>query len=74
MNAKQIQEEALGLPEDDRAALARKLLMSLDTPSEEEIEEAWLIEASRRAEELDQGIVQAIPSEEVMAKARALLR
>ena len=74
MNAKQIQEEALSLPEDDRAALARKLLMSLDAPSEEKIEEAWLIETSRRTQELDQGIVQAVPSEEVMAKARTLLR
>ena len=74
MDLKQIQEEALSLPEDDRAALARKLLMSLDNPSEEEIEEAWLVEASRRARELDQGIVQAVPSEDVMAKARALLR
>ena len=74
MNAKEIEQEALGLPEDDRAALARKLLMSLDSSSEEETGEAWSKEASRRAQELDRGTVQAISSQDVMAKARALLR
>lgn len=40
----------------------------------DEIEEDWLIEARRRARELDEGIVQPIPAEEVRKKARALLR
>ncbi len=41
---------------------------------EEEIKEDWLIEAGRRARELDEGIVQPIPAEEVRLKARVLLR
>ena len=74
MNLKQIEDEALHLPEDQRAALAQKLLLSLDAPSEKEIAEDWLEEAKRRARELEDGTVQPIPAEEVRRKARALLR
>lgn len=74
MNLKQIEDEALHLSEEERAELAQKLLLSLDAPAVEEIEEDWLIEAYRRARELDEGIVQPIPSEEVRKKAQALLR
>lgn len=74
MNMKQIEDEALHLPEEERAELAQKLLLSLDLPTVEEIEQDWLVEAHRRARELDEGIVQPIPAEEVRKKARALLR
>ncbi len=74
MNLKQIEDEALHLPEDERAALAQKLLLSLDMSSENEIAEDWLVEARRRAQELEDGSVQPIPAEEVRCKARALLR
>ena len=74
MNLKQIEDEALHLSEEERAELAQKLLLSLDTPTMDEIEEDWLLEARRRARELDEGIVQPIPAEEVRKKARALLR
>jgi len=74
MNLKQIENEALHLPEEERAELAQKLLLSLDGPTAKEIEHDWLIEAHRRARELDEGLVQPIPAEEVRKKARALLR
>ena len=74
MDLKQIENEVLHLPEDRRAELARKLLISLDSPPEDEIAEDWLREAKRRAKELDEGIVQPIPAEEVRRKAQALLR
>jgi putative addiction module component (TIGR02574 family) len=74
MNLKQIEEEAFHLPEDERAKLAQKLLLSIDSPSESEIATDWLLEAKRRAKELDEGIVQPIPAEDVRRKARALLR
>lgn len=74
MNLKQIEEEALQLSEEERAELAQKILLSLDTPSQKEIEEDWLVEAHRRARELDEGVVQPIPAEEVRRKAQALLR
>ena len=74
MNLKQIEEEALHLSEEERAELAQKLLLSLDVPAANEIEEDWLVEARRRAKELDEGIVQPIPAEEVRKRAQALLR
>jgi len=74
MNLKQIEDVALHLSEEERAELAQKLLLSLDTPSQNEIEEDWLVEAHRRARELDEGVVQPIPAEEVRRKAQALLR
>ena len=74
MNLKQIEGEALHLSEEERAELAQKLLFSLDSPSENEISEAWLKEAQRRARELDEGTIQPISSDEVKRKAQALLR
>ena len=74
MNLKQIENEALHLSEEERAELAQKLLLSLDTPSDKEIETDWLLEANRRARELDDGIVKPIAAEEVRKKAQALLR
>ena len=74
MDPQTVEQEALRLPPEDRAKLAQKLLLSLDTLSEKELEQAWLIEADRRARELDRGDVQPISAEEVRRRARALLR
>ncbi len=74
MNLKEIETEVLHLPEDERADLAQKILISLDSPSIDEIAADWLQEAQRRAKELDAGIVQPVPAEEVRRKAQALLR
>jgi len=74
MEPKSVEHEALRLPPEERAKLAQKLILSLDSLSEEEVEQAWLVEADRRARELDRGEVQPVPAEEVRRKARALLR
>lgn len=74
MKLKQIEDNALHLPEEERAELAQKLLLSLDVPSEGEMAEDWLVEAQRRARELDEGIVQPVSADEVRHKAQALLR
>ena len=74
MKPEQIENEALSLSEAQRAELAEKLLLSLDAPSEDEIAQDWVDEAGRRAKELDDGLVQPVSAEEVMRKARSLLR
>lgn len=74
MDSKTLQEAALGLPPEERAALAEKLLSSLDEPSDAELEQAWLSVAARRARELDRGDVQAVSEQDVRRKARSLLR
>nr|WP_298165772.1 addiction module protein [uncultured Pseudomonas sp.] len=73
MDQQKIEDEALRLPKEERAQLIQRLVLSLETPSEEELRSDWLLEARRRAEELDSGSVQAVPADEVMRKARALI-
>jgi putative addiction module component (TIGR02574 family) len=74
MNLQKIEDEALHLPKEERAQLIQRLVLSLESPSEEELKADWLQEAKRRSEELDNGVVQAVPAESVMRKARALIK
>lgn len=74
MNLNQLESAAFALPIQDRATLAKRLLLSLEEISETEFDSLWGEESARRATEFDTGIVQAIPSDEVAIKARALLR
>lgn len=74
MNSETLEEQALHLPKKERTALLQKLLLSLETPAPDELREEWLAESERRAAELDAGLVQTIPGEEVMRKARALIK
>ena len=72
MNLQKIEDEALHLPKEERVQLVQRL--SLESPSEVELRSDWLLEAQRRAEELDSGSVQAVSGEDVMRKARALIK
>lgn len=74
MNITQIEAEALSLPVDARASLAQRLLLSLEEISEPEFDCLWGEESARRAAEVDAGIAQSVPGDEVATKARALLR
>lgn len=67
----EIEEEALELELDERAALAEKLLRSLEGISEAENERLWLAEAERRQREIEGGHVKALPGEEVLRRAAA---
>jgi len=57
-------EEALELPEEDRARLARTLLRSLDARPEslsrDEYEAAWSDEIGRRVSDIDDGSVKPV--------------
>lgn len=74
MDLRLLEQEVLRLPADERAALAQKLLLSLDDLPAAEHAELWLAQADRRARQLDRGEVQPIPADDVRRKARALLR
>jgi hypothetical protein len=74
MNLRDIEREAMHLTEEERAELAQKPLLSLESSAEDAIAEEWLVEAARRARELDAGLVEPVPAEEVRRKALALLR
>lgn len=68
-----LEAEALKLTDKERAELARVLLLSLEEPADQDLEAAWAREAERRYEELKAGSVSSIPSEQVLAEARARL-
>ncbi len=74
MNLKTIEYEALHLPEKERAELVRKLVLSLDKYTDSELQDDWLDEAQRRASDLDYGRVKGVSSEEVLRRARELLK
>ncbi len=76
MTIESIRRDALGLSVEQRAALAADLLASLDAASEDEaeIEQLWLQEAARRADEVDRGVARLIPGDLVMREAQALLK
>jgi putative addiction module component (TIGR02574 family) len=67
MNAKQLIDEAVSLPVEERAFVVDSLLRSLKQP-ESEIDKKWAVESKRRLAELRSGKVQAIPGDEVFAK------
>lgn len=64
---------AQALPPEERARLAEALLASLD-PRVAEIERAWGIELRRRIDEMEQGLVQAVPATEAFAQVRRALK
>lgn len=74
MKVETIRREALSLPVQERAELAERLLSSLDALSEAEIEQLWLQEAVRRADEMDRGLTQRVTAEEVQRQAQSLLK
>lgn len=74
MNTETLEDTALHLPLKQRAELAHKLLLSLEAQNEDEIAEAWRVEALRRAAEIDSGVADTVSSKEVSAAARALLQ
>ena len=64
MNTKQLIDEAVSLPVEERALVIDSLLRSLSQP-ESEIDKIWANEAERRLDELRSGKVKTIPGGEV---------
>lgn len=60
MSLDQLVDEALRLPEPDRAALAAALIGSLDPDPDDESSQDWDAEICRRLEELDAGTVTPV--------------
>lgn len=70
---KRIETEVMELEIEARASLAGRLLLSLDTPSDSELERLWLDEAERRLQDYRQGAVRGIPADIVFRRAIAEL-
>lgn len=67
-----LESEALKLTSGERAALAQRLLASLDEDAE--IEDAWASEVARRIVDVESGAVPVIPIAEALARVRAALK
>ncbi len=72
--AKTVLADALRLPRQDRADLARELIASLDEPADANAEQLWLEEIQRRLREIEAGTAELIPWETVRARIEARLR
>ncbi len=64
----------LGLPDSDRAELARQLIASLDDAPPAEHQTAWLEIARRRAAEIAEGKAECVPLEDALRRARESLK
>ena len=68
---------AMALSPNERGMLAEHLIESLDAEEQlnaeeqERIDKLWAEEAERRDREIEDGIVKAIPGEEVMNRLRS---
>lgn len=57
----EIEQAAMKLPRSKRAALAERLMGSLETKREKEIARLWADEAQARAEAFRQGRIKSVP-------------
>ena len=69
-----IVEDALHLPNEERAILAQKLLDSLEDLTAEETEAVWFQEAERRRSRFRDGRDLGVASATVHEKAQRLLK
>lgn len=67
----EIEIAALALPPEARAMLAEHLLESLSADEQQRIDDMWAEEAEQRDKEIEDGVVAAIPGEEVMNRLRS---
>jgi len=71
--AKKVFEQALALPDEERAALMEALSDSLHEASGE-LSPQWTAEIGRRIEAVERGESRLIPGDEVEARIRETLR
>ena len=70
----ELAERGKALAPDDRARLVDLLLESLHEAPLGEVEAAWDAEAERRWAAYERGDIQALDGEELLVRARALVR
>jgi len=73
MSLKELETEVMKLGLEERAALAEKLLLSVDAPSDTENLTLWVAEAERRLKELRNGTTAGVAVDEVFRRAKAAI-
>ena len=74
MSADRLKREALALSIDERAALAKDLLLSLDEGAEAGAEAAWVEELDRRAQAIASGTAILVDWTDVEKRISARLK
>lgn len=73
MTTKELTEEAISLPLEDRIRLVDALLQSLN-PLDEDVDRKWATVACKRRDEVASGAVRTIPAEDVLEHIRREFR
>ena len=68
--SQELLQNALALPEAERAEIAASLIRSLDSETDEDVDAAWAGEIQRRVEAIDRGEARLIPWDDVMQELR----
>jgi putative addiction module component len=69
-----LQDEIRALNTAEKEMPLRVLWEELDGPADPDVDAAWLTEAQRRDQEIDDGRVRTIPAKEVFDKLEASLK
>ena len=70
----EIERQARLLPLNEKATLARVLIEELDTSVDADAEQLWIAEAQRRYDTYLKGELEALPGDEVLARARDCIK
>lgn len=73
-SARELFDEAMTLEPRERIALISLLIESLDPGADEGADSAWVAEIERRMIELDSGVAQPVPRDEVRTRLSNNLR
>jgi len=68
MTKKEVFDQALALPPDERARLAHDIIVSLDSPPDQGASEAWVREIERRVREVKDGSVKLVDWKDTRAR------
>lgn len=68
MSTEQIINAAMALPAESQAELVERLLASLETDQQNDVDPAWAKEAEDRIAAYEAGDIEAIPAEQVLAE------
>jgi len=70
----ELERQARGLTPQEKASLARILIEELDPIIDAGVEQVWIDEAQRRYNAFLKGELEALPGDDVMARARSRLK
>lgn len=71
---KELTEQALRLPPDERVVLAESLLLTIDEKDDLLVDESIMAELERRLQDFRDGKVTGIPAEEAFRRIRETLK